>query len=271
MEGYLVMNNEGDVQPSMMGRMAAWCIRRNRLVVLLWVLALGATIFLSQAFAGEYNMSFSTPGAESDRAQTLLQEHFPARSGDTVEIVFEASQGVMNPAVRADVEELLDSATEIGYVASVVSPYSEDGARQISPSGTIAFATLLLDGDAQGMPTEDAAKPIDLAQGASQSELRFELSGFAIQAAQECEFSSEVIGIGVAAVILLISFGSLLAMGLPILTAIFGLGISSALIALLANFVQTPDFAPAMAMMIGIWRGNRLCAVHNHAPPFSAR
>ena len=245
------------VGPTLIVRLADWSYRRRRLVVVGWVGLLVATIALSSAFGGEFNMSFSTPGAESQEAQDLLEERFAARAGDTIDVVFEAPGGIDEPDVQNDVDALLAAMQEVPHVGQVESPYAEGfGPVRVSEDRTIAFATLNLDVSfEEHMPRGDARALIDLAEAADRDGLDFELSGFAIQGAQETEFSSEGIGLLAAVFILLISFGSFLAMGLPILTALFGLGIATGLIALLCNVLEVPEFAPQVAAMIGIGVG----------------
>src|SRR5687768_6059865 len=109
--------------PSALVRLADFSYRRRRLMLLLWVGLLVGMSVLGNAFAGEHSMSFSTPGADSERAQTLLETRFPARSGDTIDVVFEAEAGVQDPGVRTEVEALLAEAAEVDHVSGVVSPY----------------------------------------------------------------------------------------------------------------------------------------------------
>ncbi|MEY2477032.1 MAG: putative drug exporter of the superfamily [Actinomycetota bacterium] len=225
-------------------------------MLLLWIGLLVGVSVLGSAFAGEHSMSFSTPGADSEKAQALLESRFAARSGETIDVVFEADQGVQDPAVRARVEALLAKADQESHVTGVVSPYTPEGARQIAPDGKIAFAALRLDSTyEEDFPIAETRHLITLADDASGDGVEFDLSGFAVQFAEQPEFGSEFIGIGVAALILLISFGSLLAMGLPILTAMVGLTIGTGIIGLLTNVLEVPDFAPLVAAMIGIGVG----------------
>ena len=137
----------------------------------------------------------------------------------------------------------------------MVSPFSREGARQIAPSRTIAYGTLRLDQTVSDYKKADAKGLLALGKKSEQPELRVELAGFVLGGAEQSSFSSEGLGLLVAALILLISFGSLLAMGLPILIAVIGLGIGLSLVTLLANVLEVPDFAPQVAAMIGIGVG----------------
>ena len=236
-------------------RLADWSYRRRRRVVLSWIGLLFAASVLAQAFGGDFEFSFATPGSDSEEAQDLLRERFPARSGDDIDVVFQASGGVRSPEVQQDVDAFLARIAEVDHVVSIDSPYEPDGASRIARNGTVAYATAHLDVSADKFPKETGEELLEMAQEADREGLRFELSGFAVQAAQEQEFSSEGIGLLVAMLILLVSFGSLLAAGLPIMVAIFGLAIGSSMIALLTNVLEVPEFAPQVAAMIGIGVG----------------
>jgi RND superfamily putative drug exporter len=242
--------------PSALVRLADFSYRRRWLMVLLWIGLLVSTTVLGQAFGGDNAFTFGVPGTDSQAAQDRLEASFPARSGDTIDVVFEADAGVRDPGVQARVEELLRRADEVDHVTGFASPYVPEGTRQIAPSGKIAFATLRLDVSYEDeFPASDGRELIDVAKAASGDGLDVKLSGFAIQYAEQPEFGSEFVGILVAIVILLVSFGSVLAMGLPILTAVVGLAIGTGVIALLANLLEVPDFAPVVAAMIGIGVG----------------
>jgi putative drug exporter of the RND superfamily len=245
------------VRPTTLVRLADWSYRRRRRVLVLWILLLVGTLAAAAAFGGDYGFTFSTPGSDSQRAQDLLEHSFPARSGEDVDVVFQTRGGtrIDDPQTRAAITEILGRFARQPHVASVVSPFSAEGARQIAQSGTIAYGTLRLDQTISDYQTSDAKKLIALRKEVDQPELRVELAGFALRGAEQTQASSEGIGLLVAALILLVSFGSLLAMGLPILIAIVGLGIGLSLVTLLANVLEVPDFAPQVAAMIGIGVG----------------
>src|SRR4051812_22901009 len=144
---------QSSVHPSALVRLADWSYRRRRLVVLLWIGLLVVSGVLAKNFGGESSMTFSVPGADSQQAQDLLESHFPARSGDDVDVVF-TSNGtpVSDPAVKAKVDATLQKLATVGHVTAVVSPYSPEGALQVSRDKTIAFATLRLDVTSDNFP-----------------------------------------------------------------------------------------------------------------------
>jgi RND superfamily putative drug exporter len=241
----------------LLARLADWSYRRRKRVLLLWIVVLVATIAGAGAFGGEYDFTFTTPGSNSQKAQDLLESSFPARAGDNVDVVFQTRQGktIDDPAVRAEIRATLDRFAQQPHVSEVVTPFSAEGARQIAKGRTIAYGTLRLDQTVSDYKMSDAKLLLALGVKADRPDLRVELAGFPVEGAEQSSFSSEGIGLLVAALILLVSFGSLLAMGLPLLIAIVGLGIGLSLVTLTANVLEVPDFAPQVAAMIGIGVG----------------
>ncbi|MGI8662105.1 MAG: MMPL family transporter [Acidimicrobiales bacterium] len=243
-------------RPTLLVRLADWSYRRRRRVLLLWIVLLLGTVFAAGSFGGDNHFTFTTPGSDSQQAQDLLESRFPARAGDDVNVVFQAQgKPIDDPAVRDEIGKVLGQFEHQPHVTAVVSPFTAEGARQISPKGSIAYATLRLDQTVSDYKVADAKQLIALREKVGSPDLKVELAGFALGGAEQSDFSSEGIGLLVAALILLVSFGSLLAMGLPIFIAMIGLGIGLSLIALLANVLEVPDFAPQVAAMIGIGVG----------------
>ncbi len=222
----------------------------------LWLVALVAANALGSTVGGEYANDFSLPGAESQEAYDLLKERFPSESGDSAQVVFRAEDGVTDPEVEQSIGSLLDEMAKLDHVAAVESPYEPEGARNVSPQGDIAYADVQFDIEATAVTIELVDEMKALARGAEQPGLDIALGG-PIIAFNEFEEpgGSELIGLLAAILILLVTFGSVLAMGLPIVTALFGIGIGLALVILFANFLSVPDFTPQLASMIGIGVG----------------
>src|SRR5262245_51171917 len=243
-------------RPTLLVRLADWSYRRRRRVLLVWIAVLIGTTFLAKTVGGDYRFTFTTPGSDSETAQNLLESSFPARSGDDVNVVFRVSNGTVDDAgVQQQINAVLDQFSKQPHVIAVVSPFSDEGARQISDNRTIAYGTLRLNQTVSDYSNADARALIALRDDVDTPGLQVELAGFVVQGGEDQQFSSEGIGLLVAALILFISFGSLLAMGLPIMIAIVGLGIGISLITLLANFLEVPDFTTQVAGMIGIGVG----------------
>jgi RND superfamily putative drug exporter len=230
-----------------LARLAELACRRRGWVLLAWIVLLPAAIALGARFAGEFAADYSTPGSESKAAADLIGARFPGSTGDTVDVVWEARSGVRDPAVEAKIERFLARASRLEGVG-------EPGRAQVSPDGTIAVARLDLERRVWDVPTESGERLIDMAGKASGDDVRIELGGGVIRNAQGGT-SPEFAGLLAAAIVLVITFGSIVAAGLPLLTALFGLGISIGLIGLLALAVDVPEWAPAVAGLMGIGVG----------------
>jgi putative drug exporter of the RND superfamily len=235
----------------MLPRLADFTFRRRRLVLAGWVVALVAIIAAGSALRGEWSADYSTPGSESKAAVDLLDDRFPERSANSVDVVWQAGAGAQAPAVRERMDAFLRDAAALEGVGD---PVPAAGA-EVSRDGTIAVARLPLTMTPGAVPLKTGERLIEMGEQRSGDGLRVELGGQAIGNAQRGEISSETIGFAIAALVLLFTFGSIVASGLPIATALFGLGISSALIGALAAVVDTPDWASSVAAMIGIGVG----------------
>ena len=243
----------------MLQRLARFCYRRRRVVLLAWLVALVAVMVLSKAAGGKSTMNFSLPGTESQQAFDLLKAKFPARSGDSADIVFAASgpQGVRDPAIQQRMEAAFAVAKRTNpHVASVSDPYSPAGARQISPDGHVAYAEIQLDMRSHDLPKSAGPALHDAVVAAAHpgAGLDVEFAGN-LFTSRTPPGGTEFIGLIAAVVILLIAFGSVLAMGLPILIALFGIGIGLGFIALLANVMEVAPFTGLITAMIGIGVG----------------
>ncbi len=170
--------------------------------------------------------------------------------------MFRAEQGVEDPAVRQAMQALSDKAAAIEGVNRVQSPYTEEGARQIASrgpeAGKIAFANVELPEDTDFDRGFEIREQI-LAEAPRIDGLRVELGGVVF--AEFEEPSSEILGVAFAIVILILAFGSVLAMGLPVGVALFGIGIGTTIITLLSNVMAIPDFATFLGIMIGLGVG----------------
>ncbi len=237
-------------------KLARWCSSHRRLVVVGWIVVFIAALGLSGAVGPDYGNSFSLPGTDSQHAADLLSSGFRAQSGDVDQIVFHATDGTLTaPANRARVQAILQKVERLPHVDSVVSPYGS-GSHAISRDGTIGFATLNFDERANELPKSAVERVINSARGGGTPTLQVELGGQAIEQATNGSISyTFAVGIGAAIIVLLISFGSLLAMGLPIATALLGLGTGFGVIGLLSRVMSMPDFAGELALMIGLGVG----------------
>ncbi|MFY9469110.1 MAG: MMPL family transporter, partial [Solirubrobacterales bacterium] len=232
------------------GLLARWAdlaYRRRGRVVLAWI---GVTLvlgFVGSSLAGDWEADYATPGSESKAAAELLEQRFNGASGDSVDLVWEAEAGAQSPAIKKRVAAFTAKAAEIDYIG-------EPGETQVSKDGSIAATRLAIEGRAWDAPKESGTALIDLAEEAGGDGLTLAVGGNLIQNAED-QNPPEAAGLLAAMVILLIAFGSLIAVGLPLLTALFGLGIASLLIGLLAAVVPVPDWASAVSSLLGIGVG----------------
>ncbi len=221
-----------------------------------WIVALLGIGMIAGSAGSDFSEDFKLPASDSAEAFELLEDRFEAQSGDTATIVFKAPAGVESPSVRKRMEALFATAEELPHVSEVASPYAKGGAAAISKDGEIAYATVQYDVIGSEIEKPDTNRLIDDAEAASGDGLRVELGGQPVEEARQEEGdTSFLIGLMAAVVVLLITFGSLVAMGLPILTALFALGVGLSLITLGTHVFDTADFAPQLALMIGLGVG----------------
>ncbi|MDX3385297.1 MMPL family transporter [Streptomyces niveiscabiei] len=243
---------DGPGRPSVFERLAQVSYRRRWWALVGWVVVLVAVSLGSQAVGDAYRNDFSLPGTESQKALDLLQERAPSQAGTSVTIVVEAKDGVAG--ARARVESMLAEVGGKPHVVGVVSPFDDAGA--VSKDGTIAYATVALDKQAEDIPVDDTRAIIDTAQQADGDGLRVELAGDAVRTAQEQEGgAAEGIGIMAALVILVLLFGSLFAAVLPVAIALFAVGTTLGLIILASRVATIADFTAPLMMLVGLGVG----------------
>ncbi|HMD52311.1 MAG TPA: MMPL family transporter [Solirubrobacteraceae bacterium] len=238
--------------------LARWSTTHRKYVVLGWVVLLLLVNLLAQRAGTSYSNNFTLPNSDAQRASDLLQRSFPAQAGDRDTIVYKVSSGtVLDPGVRARMSTTFEEVARLPHVASVISPYAGGSAgRSISANQKIAFATVVFDEKANLLPKASVERVVGVARAAGRPGLQVELGGQAIEATEQSGFGlSTAVGLMAAIIVLLLTFGSLTAMGLPIATALAGLGTGLGLIALFTHVVDTPNFSSELAAMIGLGVG----------------
>ena len=240
-----------------LARIAGRVTAHRRTVVIGWVLLLIAALGASGAVGSKFSSNFSLPGTESQRAADLLSRQFPAQAGDADQIVLATRQGTLSQApVRARVTAMLAQVATLPHVTGVVSPYSPKGAHAISANGTVAFATVTFDERANVIPVPAIERVVNVAKAAASPQLQVALGGQAIEAVQKPSIgAATAVGLLAAIIVLLVTFGSFLAMGLPIVTALLGLGTGIGLASLGSHVIGMPNFATELAAMIGLGVG----------------
>ncbi len=234
----------------MLGKTGSACYRYRGVTVLAWVVGVACLVTLWMRFGAAAQNDFTG----SDPGQTLLNEHFARQSGDTLTLAIRSQAEVTSPAVRARVDRALEPFRAAPGVTSVTDPYTTPG--QLSADGHIAYASVQFGVPTAGISGGEATGLMHDATVASGHGVTFSLGGDAVDLAETPYGGpSNGIGVGAAAIVLLIAFGSLLAMGLPIATAVLGIGSGLALIALLGHVFPAPSFSPIVAAMIGLGVG----------------
>ena len=240
-----------------MAQLARWCFQHRRIVIGVWVVALIAMGGLTGAVGTAYSDQFSLPGTESTKALDLLTAVSPQQSGDSDQIVVKVTEGtIQDTANKQRITSMLTKVKDLPSVAGITSMYDPQGATQVSKDGKIAYATLMFDKQANELAVPDITKVIDTAQSFAGGGLEVELGGQAISAASQTPpGSSELIGIVAAAIILFITFGAFLAMLMPIMVAVAGLGAGILAIGLLSHLISLGNIAPTLAALIGLGVG----------------
>ena len=237
--------------------LARWCIAHRRTVVVAWIVVAIVATVVAHAVGPNYNSVFSLPGTDSQRAHDLLTKDFAAQSGDADSIVFNVTQGTIDSsAVRSAITPLLARVSALPHVAGVVSPYSAAGAVQVSRNGMTAFATVNYDKAANQLPT-DAGKPLlALVKAVHVPGLEVAAGGQVVESAEGFSVGPATeVGVVAALLILLLTFGSLAAAGMPLVTAGLGLITGVAVIGLATRVTSISNVGPDLALMIGLGVG----------------
>ncbi|RZS90318.1 RND superfamily putative drug exporter [Motilibacter rhizosphaerae] len=238
--------------PGVLGRVASFSFRRRWSVLALWIVAVVAAATASSLWGGSFSADYTVRGSDSRAATDLLKAHFPSQAGDTIDIAVRTAGPVT--AQKAEVQQLLDGIRAVPHVAAVDDPFTSPG--DVSQDGRTVLTHARLDvTNPVDMPKADAQRVIDLAVAASKGGTQVAVGGQSIDQAQQGAIGSEGIGLVAAALVLLLAFGSVVAAGLPILTAVLGLGVSASLVGVVAAITATPDWSTSLASMMGIGVG----------------
>jgi putative drug exporter of the RND superfamily len=240
-----------------LSRLAAWCYGHRRSVVVAWFAVLLAAVGGSSAMGSAYQDRLGGGPADSQKAQDLLRERFPERAGDTANVVFDATGPLTGEPARARVTGLVEQLRSLPHVANVVSPFDPGGAAQTSTADpTIGFAMIQFDEITDDLPEEDLERVVAAAEAANVEGFGVEVGGTPIAKVVKAEAGKgEIIGLIAAVVILLVAFGSVIAMGLPILTALVGVGVGFAAISFMSHGIVVPTYGPQVASMVGLGVG----------------
>ncbi|MFF9818157.1 MMPL family transporter [Streptomyces sp. NPDC014006] len=240
-----------------MAALARWCVRRRLIAVLLWLLAFGGVTAAAAVAGSAYSNDYDVPGTQAGHAAELLAEGFPGMSGDSDTVVWHTTSGTVRAAdVEQTMTRTLEKIDDLPGVVAVSGPYSGQGAGRISADGHTAYATVTFADTVEHLTAAEAQTVVHTAKAAEGDGLQVELGGSAIGLTKTSGgHLAEVVGVAVAALVLLLAFGSLAASLLPIATALIGVGTAYAGIELLGHAMTVADFAPMLGMLIGLGVG----------------
>lgn len=240
-------------------RLGTFCVRHRFVVAPLWLLLAVALIAVSSAVGRQTSDDVSLPGTDSQRAADTLSARFPKQANGMVPISFVAPKGHL--LTDADAKQAIDQVTKAyaadgARVYSAIGPFDQQGADQLSPGKTHGYIALQLKDGSGDLTVDEANALIDEARPLADAGLDPAAGGYLGQKVSKASTgSSEAVGLVAAVVILLLTFGTVVAMGLPIVTAITGLAIGLSIVGLLGQLVSVPSTAPALATMIGLGVG----------------
>jgi putative drug exporter of the RND superfamily len=237
--------------------LAKFCVRRRFVVLGIWLAATIALVAVSHRLGENTSEDLSLPGTDSQRASDTLARSFPDQANGTSPIVLHASSGRLTDSkYAAAVNQAAADVAKAPHVAAVVNPLTPQGASALSRDQATGYLSVTLAVSPGQLSEGEAQKIIDAADPAKAAGLQVETGGqLGQKVSKPATESSELIGIVAAMVILSLTFGTVVAMLLPILNAILALLATLAIIRLLGHVATVPTVAPTLATMIGLGVG----------------
>ncbi|GLY02492.1 membrane protein [Actinoplanes sp. NBRC 101535] len=233
---------------SLLYRLGRFSYRRRRLTLAAWVTVLALFGIGALTLAGPTDDTFSIPGAESTQALEVMAEKFGGSGNATATVVFTADTDLTGTATKAAVERVIATLEASPQVAAVADPFE---AQTVAADLRTAYATVTYDVAAADVTDEARDALMAAGDGARDAGVGVEYSG-AVTAAAEQNHTSEAVGIAFAALVLLLTFGSLVAAGLPLLTALVGVGAGMFAIQIATGFLDLSGSTSALATMLGL-------------------
>ncbi|CAL9531354.1 Membrane protein YdfJ [Streptomyces sp. enrichment culture] len=229
-----------------------FCFRRRRLVLLIWIVGVIAVAFVGFGYGAAPDNDFSGGDSQSARAQQLMEKHFPEEQGDRLTLAIKADKGIDDPAAKRKIEKVIADLAGSPVTGPVTSPYQDKSL--VTRDRRIARTTIPL--SAKDVEKSEVKPLVDTVKDASGDSVTLALGGYMAEKAETPpQGPAESVGLLAAAVILFIAFGSLVAMGLPIATALLAIVGGLALMKVVGHLVPAPNFALTFGAMIGLGVG----------------
>jgi RND superfamily putative drug exporter len=267
-------------QASPLGRLGAWSCRHRRAVVLGWLLLLVVVSLAGQGAGSAFKNDFNGGNTQSQQAQAFLDSQFPAQAGDSAQVVFKTSGLITAAASQDRVNQTVGRLQRLAGVASVRGPFATGASGQISPGGHLAYATVQFGQASDRIPDASIRAVVTQAQDMARPGFEVQLGGAPVEKVEKPAFgASEGLGILAAVVILLLAFGSVIAMLLPIASAVAGVAVTFGAVDLISHTLTVPTFAPELAALVGLGVGidyalfvvtRYRSALHAGSPPQTA-
>jgi uncharacterized membrane protein YdfJ with MMPL/SSD domain len=241
----------------MLYRIGWLAARRSWLVLGGWLLVGGALVALVHVYGSNTSDNLRLPGTDSQAATDLLAERFPPQQNGTSPIVFHTASGKVTDAANKQAIETSQAAiAKIPEVYSATSPFSQQGQAQISKDGRTAYIPVVMNVGGSDLTQGISESVLDAGHPGVSAGMQVAAGGpIGNELSEPATESSEVIGIAAAVIILSFAFGAIVAMGMPIATAVIGLVVGLAAIGLLGHVATVPSIAPTLATMIGLGVG----------------
>jgi uncharacterized membrane protein YdfJ with MMPL/SSD domain len=239
-------------------RLGHFCARRSVLVLAVWVVIAISVVIVAKSVGQETNDNLNLPGTDSQAATNLLSNKFPDQANGSVPIALRAPEGhkLSDLKYKKPIQKVVKVYSKDPAITKVTGPFSEQGADQLNKKRTIGYISLNLKNGASALSLEEAQRIIDVAKPLDKVGLKPAAGGYlGSKVSKPSTELSVVVGLAAAVVILLFTFGTAIAMGIPILTAILGLSVGLGIIAFLSHAVQMPTSAPTLSTMIGLGVG----------------
>jgi RND superfamily putative drug exporter len=234
------------------------CVRRRWIVLGVWMLVFAVLAIAARTVGPDVNDNLRLPGSDSQRATDLLSERFPSQANGTNPVVLEAPKGakLTDSKFKQPIDDTIAAFKKDPDVRDATSPLTSQGKDILAKDERIGYIALSLSASPSELTTDDAERIVGEADPARHAGLDVSFAGYVGQKVSKPEtHSSEVIGLGMAVIVLLLTFGTVVAMGLPIITAVVGLVSGLSIITLISQVAEVPTVAPTLATMIGLGVG----------------
>jgi RND superfamily putative drug exporter len=238
--------------------LGGFCARRRWAVLAVWLVVLVALGAWARSRGPDLSDNLTLPGSNSQGATDLLNARFPSQANGTNPLVLRAPKGAQltDQKYAKPIQDTVSALKADPDVRAAVSPITSKGKDFLTKDKALGYIAINLRASASDLTTDDAERIVALAKPASDAGLAASFGGYLGQkVSKPSTHLSEVIGLGMAVIVLLFTFGTFVAMGLPIVTAVIGLVIGISIITLISQISVVPTVAPTLATMIGLGVG----------------